>query len=83
MNQHREGTRLPDQLFDGGANNTQDNVAQGLESVGVPQGIALWIGHYHVSILIVVVLIFFLVRYFPWIGTKSRPPKKKGKKKRR
>lgn len=79
--QHQEGTRLPEQLFNGGANDTQGNVARGLESVGVPHDIALWIGHGYVAVYIVVAL-FLFVGYFRWIGTKARPPKKKKKKRR-
>ncbi len=81
MQPQPEGTRLPEQLLNGGANDTQDNVARGLESIGVPPSIARPIGHGYVSVFIVVAL-FLFVGYFRWIGTKSRPPKKKKRKRR-
>lgn len=79
MQPQQEGTRLPEQLFNGGANDTQDNVARGLESVGVPQGIAGSIGHGY-TIVYIVVALFLGFRFYKWIGTKARPPKKKKKK---
>ena len=81
MQHQPEGTRLPEQLLNGGANDTARNVSRGLESVGVPQDIAGSIGRGYVAIF-VVVAIFLFVRYFGWIGTKARPPKKKGEKKK-
>ncbi len=79
MQHQPEGTRLPEQLLNGGANDTASNVSRGPESVGVPQGIAGSIGRGYVAIFIVVALLLF-IRYFRWIGTKARPPKKKKKK---
>jgi hypothetical protein len=77
--QHQEGTRLPEQLFNGGANDTQDNVARGLESIGVPPSIARPIGHGYVIVFIVVAFLL-LVRFFRKVGPFARPPKKKKKK---
>ncbi len=81
MQHQPEGTRLPEQLFNGGANDTASNVSRGLESVGVPQDIAGSIGRGYVAIFVVVAL-FLGFRFYKWIGSKTHPPKKKKKKKR-
>lgn len=75
-------TRLPEELFNGGANDTQFNIARGLESVGVPQDIAGLLGHWYTCVFIVIAFLF-LLRYFGWIGAKRRPAKKKRKNRQR
>jgi hypothetical protein len=81
MQHQSEGTRLPEQLFNGGANDTASNVSRGLESVGVPQDISDSIGRGYVAIFVAVAIFLYFV-YNRWIGSKTHPPKKKKKKKR-
>lgn len=74
-------TRLPEQLLNGGVRDTTTNIAHGLESAGVPVGIAGSIGGGY-AIAVVVVVLFLLVRFYKRVGLTLRPPKKKGKRRR-
>lgn len=74
-----EGTRLPERLLESGVNDVTESVARGPESLGVSHSTSRSIGQLFTGLLLILLVIAFR-RYFPWIGSKARPAKKKRKK---
>ncbi len=85
MQPHPDPADNVGRLVNGGANDLQQIVANGLESSGVDRDAAQLVGHnYAGALMLIIVAIYIRYRYFSRVSAAVHPPpKKKGKGKKK